>query len=811
MLAYLSLSRTPVRRELIAEMLWDRTRLGSVRQALYELRKLPGAESWLDDAGETVWVEVDSDVAAFEDAIGRGDTAAALTVYSGDLLEGLPEVDATPYQDWLSNERARLAEMRMVALVGEAASLEAVGRPAEALTVVGTALESDPINEDLHRAAMRLNYVLGDTAAAKEQFRTCVMTLRRELSVEPGEETLALARHIERGEPLALALELDALPAERRLLLQVLAVCDGAVGVRGIAEMLDRSELEVADDLEGLERMGLLGADLTVSPSHLKAVSSSLSNTSKRLLHERVATILSTQAGVEDAVVAHHLLAAGDPRGAAPHLLAAGRAAIDRAEFGTAADLLFRACWTSGDLPQIRIEACMLLEGLASQLGDEALQDRALSEAEVLAWELQSDPQLAEVRMRRSRLHLLKGRVGDGLELALEALEIAVRCAEPSLLARARNAVGGAHFYAGDLDGAVGAFSANLSAPDVVERYRSHSNIGSIAATRGDIETAQAQFEVALTLARSSGQKIDVAAALNNLAAIAERHGDYARAVRYFREGVDLSRRNQAAGREGRVLNNLAVVYARQGQLGPAWNTAAEMEELANQLSDPRLATSAWELKADIERLCGAFDRACDSMCRALEMARELKDERKSLTLEAQLASIEAARGADRVKAERAIEVVERGRWADLSPWLWLELSLCVREPEEAVRYLELASESGQRSVHQAVLIDIATVRASLLAASDEELRLRASDAAARLSAGEDAPGSLARHEIVERPLGVTVLTARETAGFGELPRDFEVPERVRLEVDEQAAGLPRELGSVLRLQPERWLLLMRP
>ncbi len=810
LLAYLALSEAGVRREVIAETLWERSKLGSVRQALYELRKLPGAGGWLHDAGETVRVEAETDVTIFDLALQRGDAAAALAAYGGDLLAGVPDIDVPAYQDWLSVSRARLAAIRHAPLKGQAARHQAPGLLAEAQAAVTAALRVDPLDEALYRSAMRLAYVQGDAVSARAQFLACVATLERELGAEPAEETRALSRIIERGEPLSLAIDIGALPAGRLRVLQALAVSDGALGVKGVAEMLDRNDLEVAADLEGLERAGLIGAELTVSPPRLAAVTASISHASRRLLHERAATALGAQAGVADAVVARHLLAAHDPKGAAPRFLAAARTAIEKADLEAAIGYLFRACWAADSLPELRLEACLLLEGLASQRADEALQDAALAEAEHLAWEHQSDRQLAEVRMRRSRQHLLKGRVGEGLELALEALEIAVRLADGGLLARARNAVGGAHYYAGDLDGAAEAFSANLGTDEVIERYRAHNNLGSLAAMRGASDEAHAQFDAALTLARASSQKIDVAAALNNLAATAERLGDYARAVKHFREGVDLARRNLAAGREGRLLNNLAIVYARQGQLGPSWNTAAEMEELADELSDPRLALSALELKADIERLCGAFDHARASMSRALAMAQALNDERKSLTLAAQLATIDALNGGSRADAERAIEVVEQGRWADISPWLWLELSLTAAGADEAERYWGRASNGGQRGAHQAAVVDMAAIRAALLTGASEACRAAGAEAAARLTANADAEGSLARLEIAERPLGLLLLAAWGRAATGGVPGELEVPEPVRLEVAEQAAGLPRGLAAKLLEQPERWLGLLR-
>src|SRR5690606_38331222 len=261
----------------------------------------------------------------------------------------------------------------------------------------------------------------------------------------------------------------------------------------------------------------------------------------KRLLHQRIAQALADSDDAEPQRVARHLLGAGRPAAAAPLLLRAAETQIGRNSPAEAVPLLLQASWAGWEDAQLRLRTCLLLEGCAAQLSDDALQDDALTESEQLAWRLQSDVDLAEVRMRRSRYLLRRGHVGQGMERALEALEIATRLDEPRVLARARTAVGGAQFYAGDLDGAEQTFSVNSHAADRVERYRALNNLGSIAGIRGRLPEALQHLESALTLARATGQQGDVIGTLNNLAATAEKTGDYRRAVRYFRESLALA------------------------------------------------------------------------------------------------------------------------------------------------------------------------------------------------------------------------------------------------------------------------------
>jgi tetratricopeptide (TPR) repeat protein len=339
-----------------------------------------------------------------------------------------------------------------------------------------------------------------------------------------------------------------------------------------------------------------------------------------------------------------------------------------------------------------------------------------------------------------------------------------------------------------------------------MERYRAHSNLGSLAAMRGAFHEAYPHFESALTLARAAGPHADIAATLNNLAATAERIGEYPTAVKHFREGIELARRTGSLGHEGRMLVNLAVVFARLGELGPAWNTAAEAEDLAVQVDDPRLALSAAELQADVLRSCGMLAEAAGVMSKALDSAVAMNDERKALTLGAQLKTIEAVRGGERGPAVEAITALDDERLTDVAPWLWLELALAACDAPSATAFLGRVRRDDM-SVHQRVVADIAAVRAGLLQGADGRCRVSADVAAARLQAPAPDVGSLARRPFVEKPLGTLVLAARAHAGRRQtVPSSFVVPEEVIADVKVQAEGLPRDMAERLREQPRHWL-----
>ena len=219
MLAYLCQHPDGASREALALLLWESGKLGSVRQALYELRKLPGVESWLVDEPERVRVKAVTDAARFETAWQNGRTDDAVALYSGTFLNALIMEGAPNFTEWLLSERERLASTFSEAQFARLETLEGAERFEDALSLARTVLAVDDLNESAHRAAMRLEHRAGRPEAAVEQFEVLREILRDQLGVEPLPETLALLGDIENarsgGMRRALLLGSDAvLPGE---------------------------------------------------------------------------------------------------------------------------------------------------------------------------------------------------------------------------------------------------------------------------------------------------------------------------------------------------------------------------------------------------------------------------------------------------------------------------------------------------------------------------------------------------------------------------------------------------------------------
>jgi DNA-binding SARP family transcriptional activator len=194
-------------RAVLAERLWAGLGTAMARRNLRrELARL--REAGLGDLVETTQESltlsnaVACDVRVFVEACQRGDSAAALAAWRGQLLEGFVLAEATEFDAWLSQQRSAFAARWRDAAAAQADHLEQGGALREALGLHARLREDDPVQERHYAAAMRLHYRLGEPAAALAIYGQCARVLREQLGIEPSPATSALAQRSRAAEAL---------------------------------------------------------------------------------------------------------------------------------------------------------------------------------------------------------------------------------------------------------------------------------------------------------------------------------------------------------------------------------------------------------------------------------------------------------------------------------------------------------------------------------------------------------------------------------------------------------------------------------
>ena len=200
LLAYLIASdRRTAPRSRLADLLWsdrgeDQAR-SSLRQTVAELRNSPIADA-LHLGRMDIGLHpnsVVSDIERIETAVELGDAAALLAAVpslDGSLLDDLDGLSPA-FDEWLLGERSRRRDWLLATLLGAIARLKP-----EATSEIGQLLAAlerlDPLNEEVVRRRLRLDYDAGDIASLHRRYRRLSSDLSRELSVAPSRETREL-------------------------------------------------------------------------------------------------------------------------------------------------------------------------------------------------------------------------------------------------------------------------------------------------------------------------------------------------------------------------------------------------------------------------------------------------------------------------------------------------------------------------------------------------------------------------------------------------------------------------------------------
>ena len=195
---FLAAQPRSITREQLLVFFWpDRERTAAqriLRTMIHDLRKTLGPSFLADD--QSLWLAPEStiDLQVFLKALQAAQSdssflAGALDCYQGDFLEGFSLPDSPQFEDWILAEREHYRLMAMRALADLAHYHESLGDFAGALEAIRRALKFDPLQEDLHRDALRLYYLNGDRAGVVRQYESLRNLLDEELGVPPMPDT----------------------------------------------------------------------------------------------------------------------------------------------------------------------------------------------------------------------------------------------------------------------------------------------------------------------------------------------------------------------------------------------------------------------------------------------------------------------------------------------------------------------------------------------------------------------------------------------------------------------------------------------
>lgn len=205
LLYYLAAHPTPLARDHLLAFFWpDADRQGAqqnLRSTLYSLRKVLGDLIQVDDDTLALAAGVAVDVRTFAtqlagEALGRGADLVTLqrtlALYGGNFLSDFTLVDLPEFDDWSAVERERYRRLAMTGFARLGQLYESQQAYRNALSALEQALALEPLQEDVQRDVLRLQYLGGDRAGAIRRYEGLRALLAEEMGVPPMAETQAL-------------------------------------------------------------------------------------------------------------------------------------------------------------------------------------------------------------------------------------------------------------------------------------------------------------------------------------------------------------------------------------------------------------------------------------------------------------------------------------------------------------------------------------------------------------------------------------------------------------------------------------------
>ena len=566
---------------------------------------------------------------------------------------------------------------------------------------------------------------------------------------------------------------LERQPADRRALLQVLALLEEPASVELLSRIAARAGLtvDVAEALGALERARLVtgtpvdGVPLFQLTAQVEAevLLAPLDEAERQRLHAHVADALEAL-GAPPPRIAEHRLQAG-PGGEGWRAAIEAGSWLERRLACSEAAAFYRRALRALDAPRSR-EASRIYVRLAS------LDLARARHASALRWlGLQRACEADEAARRR-----IGGRIARILVTSMGRPALARRIAEGALGLETGGALpetvgpeavgllvtlAEAAWHEGDSDRVLAlarlAETAGEAAP-LAERIALENTRGKVHLQRGELDQAEAIFEANRRRAEAGGLPEEVGRALNNLGVVAHRRSDRKRALSYYRRalkvGGPVDRR-----REAFALQNIATLYHETGDFAAALDHYHRALEAFTRAQNRAQVARVAQNLANLYLFLGDFERA-GPLCRhALDVAKTVGDPylvAYARTVQGELARAEGDLPAARRALEEAVDLFGRvgaTRQAHHARLALADACLDAGQVQRAARLVEAVAHPAEALEDPAVATRRALLSAAVALARGD---LQAAEAAlalakTRLSKTPDLEGPARYHHLSGR------------------------------------------------------------
>jgi len=150
--------------------------------------------------------------------------------------------------------------------------------------------------------------------------------------------------------------------------------------------------------------------------------------------------------------------------------------------------------------------------------------------------------------------------------------------------------------------------------------------MGTLAAQRGDYDTAVDSYEASLRVRERTGDKAGMGSLLSNLGVVAEYRGDYAGSRALHERALAL--RSEIGDRWGIAVStgNLGMIALLQKEYAAAWDLFQKAIQLAREIGDPWMVALSHNNLGNATRGLGQYDAARSHYAESLRIYRNYDD-----------------------------------------------------------------------------------------------------------------------------------------------------------------------------------------
>lgn len=417
----------------------------------------------------------------------------------------------------------------------------------------------------------------------------------------------AVRHHLESGESIREAPRLKQLTAQRLenlnqpalRLAQIAAVMNQDFTLERAAPILNKSALELTNELETLEQAQMMSNERFTHDLIFEAVNLSIATGVRRYLHRQIAEILAN-ANLGDsgaARVATHYLAGGEELKATPFLEISAEFAKQQYRLVEFGEIYLKIGSIYLDLPDYE-KACEAFVKGYSSLRHLGMSDLLVELTELLKKYAKTPLNRAYALNADATILGLNGKTVEAIESSQEALKYAYLTTDLSLQT------------ACEINLAL-SFFQNNQLQEAIE----HFQLG-IQITRDLLQKATATEKVTL--------EIDLADGLTNLAAVYTRLATHKESEKLFQESILVYKKHNSTIKLIYCLHNYALNYIVQGYCKKAIKLQLEAIKLINeQTHEIVMASYLFAMTAHSCNFLGQYAKALDFAKQGVRIASQ--------------------------------------------------------------------------------------------------------------------------------------------------------------------------------------------